>query len=164
VFVFAGIEGVAKYDAVTGKQVATRKLATPVRGLRLAGNRLIAAAGKGEVTLLDTDTLEIKARWASPVTGQLVYLETLPDGSIIAPSIADNGVAWFARTGRSRFIGTGKGSLGVRLAPNGLLYVANVDDDHLSVLSNSGHLVSQIGHGVHGPNGLAFGICPRSKH
>jgi len=163
VFVFAGIEGVAKYDAVTGKQLASRKLATPVRGLRLAGAELIAAAGKGEVTLLDTDTLAVKVRLQSPIAGQLVYLEALPDGAIIAPSIADNGVAWFPPAGGSRFIETGKGALGVRLAPNGRLYVANVDDDHLTVLSSSGHVSGQIGHGIHGPNGLAFGICPRRK-
>lgn len=163
VFVFAGIEGVAKYDAVTGKQLATRKLATPVRGLRLTGAEVIAAAGKGEVSFLNTDTLAVKARLASPITGQFVYLEALPDGVLIAPSIADNGVEWFTPAGSSRFIGTGKGALSVRLAPNGRLYVANVDDDHLTVLSSSGHVLGQIGHGVQGPNGLAFGICPRSK-
>lgn len=163
VFVFAGIEGVAKYDAASGKQLATRKLATPVRGLRLAGAKVIAAAGKGEVTLLDTDTLAVKARLGSLIAGQFVYLEALPDGSIIAPSIADNGVEWFAPGGGSRFIQTGKGALGVRLAPDGRLYVANVDDDHLTVLSSSGHLLGQIGHGVQGPNGVAFGICPRPR-
>lgn len=163
VFVFAGIEGVAKYDAVTGKQITTRKLATPVRGLRLAGAELIAAAGQGEVTLLYTDTLAVKARLGSRIAGQFVYLEALPDSSIIAPSIGDNGVEWFPPAGGSRFIETGKGALGVRLAPNGRLYVANVDDDHLTVLSSSGHVLGQIGHGILGPNGLAFGICPRPK-
>jgi hypothetical protein len=163
VFVFAGIEGVQKYDAFTGRQLATRKLATPVRGLRLAGAEVIAAAGKGEVTLLDTGTLALKARLPSPIAGQLVYLEALPDGAIIAPSIADNGVGWFAPGGGSRFIRTGKGALGVRLAPNGRLYVANVDDDHLTVLSSSGHVLGQIGHGIQGPNGLAFGVCPLPK-
>lgn len=160
VFVFAGIEGVAKYDAVTGKQLAKRKLKTPVRGLRLAGTKVIAASGKGEVTLLDISSLEVKARFPAPVAGQLIYLETLADGTIIAPSIADNGVVWFAPGKKARFIPTGKGALIVRLAPDGSLFVANVDDDHLTILNSSGQVTGQIGRGIEGPNGLAFGMCP----
>ena len=163
VFVFAGSEGVAKYDAVTGKKIAKQTFKTPVRGLRVAPNGMIAAANKGEVMLLDAETLDVTRRLPAPVAGQLIYLEALPDGTFVAPSIVDNGVVWFERGKSPRFIRTGKGALNVRLGPDGRLYVANVDDDHLTVMDKAGSVIGQVGHSIAGPNGLAFGICPLGR-
>ena len=163
VYVFAGTEGVAKYDALTGRRIAKQTFETPVRGLRVAPNGVIAAANKGEIVLLDADDLRVRQRLPAPVVNQLIYLEALPGGTIVAPSIVDNGVVWFERGKLPRFVPTGRGALNVRLAPDGRLYVANVDDDHLTVLNTDGSIIGQVGHGIAGPNGLAFGVCPLSS-
>ncbi|QGN54121.1 hypothetical protein [Novosphingobium sp. Gsoil 351] len=140
--------------------LATLKLDTSVRGLRLTRKGELAASGKGEITLLNPLTLKTARRWASPVKGQLIYLESLPDGTLVAPSIADGGVVWIKHARAPRFFFTRKGALNVRLGPDGKLYVANVDDDHVTVVSKAGMVIGQIGHGIKGPNGLAFGNCP----
>jgi len=162
-YVFAGLEGVAKYDATNGSILATQLLPTPVRGLRLASDGTIVAAAKGQVAILGAKDLRVRRLLPAPVMSQFVYLETLPGGAIIAPTIVDNGVVWFDANKPPRFIGTGKGALSVRLAPDGNLYVANVDDDHFTVLSTTGEVLGQVGRGLAGPNGLAFGTCPEAN-
>lgn len=158
-FVFAGAEGVAKYDASTGQLLAQRRFDGPVRGLRLTRGGEVAAASNGVVLVLDPGTLVPRRTMRAPDAGQLVYLETLADGSIVAPSQANGGVFRFGPGGEGRFIATGKTPINVRQGPDGQLYVANVDDDHLTVMSQSGASVRQIGK-IDGPNGLGFGACP----
>jgi streptogramin lyase len=156
---FAGKQGVSRLDAKTGRLIAHADLGSPARGLRLLGKRGLAVAGKGEVLILDVITLQILRRIKAPVNGQLAYLETLPDGTIVAPSLSDDGVVIFGKTGSARFVATGKTALVVRASPDGRIYVANVLDEHLSVIDN-GLTARSIGK-VQGPNGMAFGRCPR---
>ena len=158
-FSFAGGGGVTKVDPASGAELATRVFDSPARGLRWTKDGDLAVAAKGEVVLLDPDNLATRKTLRAPVGGQRVYLETLSDGTIVAPSMADDGVVWFAK-GQARLIPTGKAALTARLAPDGLIYVTNVDDDHLTVLDHSGAVVRQIGSGLKGPNGLGFGKCP----
>lgn len=161
-FLFAGPLGVAKYDPRSGKLLAQRRLATPVRGLRLAADGSLLAAAKGQVAVLNPADLSLRRLLAAPTREQLVYLEALKNGVIVAPSMVD-GVIWFARARPSRFIPTGNGALAARLGPDGRIYVSNVDDDHLTVMNVSGRVVAQIGHGIRGSNGLSFGACPDPK-
>lgn len=162
VIVFAGAEGVARYDAASGRSLARVRLSAPVRGLRLTADARVAAAAKGFVAILNPRSLRTERTLRSLVGGQLVYLEALVDGTIIAPSLADGGVVWFDPRGNARLIPTGRSALSARLAPDGLIYVANVDDDHLTVLDQQGRIVRTLGKSIRGPNGLAFGHCPRT--
>ena len=160
-FSFAGANGVARIDAVSGRQSAHVDVGSPVRGLAVMTNGNVLAAAKGEVIELRAANLAIVRRLKAPRDGQYVYLTQLPDGTIVAPSLGDDGIAWFDR-GRlpARFIATGKAALSARLGPDGLIYVANVDDDHLTVLDRHGTVKRALG-GLASPNGLAFGACPR---
>lgn len=156
---FAGVGGVTCFDPVSGRIVAQLALKTPVRGLRLAADGLVVAAGKGELALLDPDTLEVRKLMKSPVPGQMLYIETLGDGTIVAPSLSDNGVIWFGK-GEARFVATGKGALTARRGPDGMIYVTNVEDDHLTKLDRDGRILGSVGTGLTGPNSLGFGVCP----
>ena len=157
-YIFSGAAGVTRFDSVSGTTLAHRKLTTPARGLRLTGAGLFVA-GKGEVSLLNPMTLDILETFKAPVSGQLVYLEVLDDGTIIAPSLTDNGVVWFDKAG-GRLIPTGKAALNARLAPDGTIYVTNVDDDHITHLDRTGTVIGQIGKDLHGPNAIGFAKCP----
>lgn len=160
IYSFAGKAGVSKLDPVTGTVLAHADIGSPARGVRMLGTKSIAVAGKGEVVILDADSLAIERRLVGPVTGQFAYLEVLRDHTIVAPSLADNGVVIFDRRGKSRFVATGKTALVARVSPDGLVYVSNVLDDHLSRLSPDLQTATSIGH-VEGPNAIAFGGCPK---
>lgn len=156
---FAGAGGVSIYDPDSGRLIMKRVTATPARGLRWMPDGGLAVAGKGEVYLLDPDTLDIRQTLIAPVKGQIIYLEILADGTIVAPSLSDNGVVWFGKAG-PKFIPTGPGSLTARLAPDGLIYITNVGGDHLTRLNQQGEIVDRIGSGLIGPNAVGFGACP----
>lgn len=155
---FAGVNGVARFDAATGRLLAERKFATPVRGLRFQHDGSLLASAKGEVLRLDPTTLETKEHLVAPVRGQFVYLESLEGNRVVAPSLDDGGVVLFVPSRTPRFITTGKAPIFVRRAPDGFLFVANVDDDHLTVMNDRGGDVRSFG-SVKTPNGLAFAAC-----
>lgn len=160
-FSFAGKGGVSKIDARSGAISRTEDLGSPVRGLAWAKNGDLLASARGEVVILDQSTLDVKRRLRAPVHGQLLYLEQLANGDVAAPAMDDGGVVFFS--GRaSRFVPTGKGALFVRQAPDGDLYVPNIDEKYMSVLDGSGMLRRKIG-GLMAPNGIAFSRCPSAS-
>lgn len=158
-FSFAGAEGVSKIDPDSGHVLATLRLETPVRGLFIARDGGVLAGARGEIVVLRAGDLAVQSRVPVPVQGQLVYLAELSNGAIVAPSLNDNGVVLVSpdRT-RAHFITTGATPIVARQGPDGLIYVSNVDDRHISVLNEAGEEVSQIG-GLTNPNGLGFGHC-----
>ncbi len=159
-FVFAGAAGVARYDAATGRLTAQRDLGSPVRGLAIAADGSVLASARGEIVDLRASDLAVAARLAAPRPGQYVYLAELPDGTIMAPSLSDGGVAIFPKDASApRFTATGNTPIHVQPGPDGRIYVGNVQDDHISILDKTGALVGSIA-GLTSPNGIAFGRCP----
>jgi DNA-binding beta-propeller fold protein YncE len=161
IFSFAGANGVAKIDAASGKVLATRNVGSPVRGVVMASDGSVLAGAKGAVVELAAADLSEIRRWPTPGLGQFVYLDQLPNGSIVAPSLNDDGVMFLPADGDTgRFVATGKTAIRALRGPDDLVYVANVLDDHVSVLGPDGSVRRPVP-GVTSPNGLNFGACPR---
>jgi YVTN family beta-propeller protein len=121
----------------------------------------VLASAKGEVVVLAAKDLSVIRRLKSPREGQFGYLDEWPDGTIVAPSFSDNGVVVF-RNGRApgTFVATGQVPIQVRRGPDNRIYVSNVEDHHLSVIDPKTLSVQMISD-LNGPNGIAFGACPR---
>lgn len=161
-FSFAGTAGVSRIDANSGTVLAIAKFAGPVRGLALDGEGRVLAASAGAVYRLDPVTLAAIETVGFPGIGQLVYLDALPGGGFAAPSIPDNGVVFYAPGSDARpLVKTGKTAIFARLGPDGLVYVSNVNDTHISVIDPKTLSVVRTIGGLQAPNGLAFGACPR---
>jgi len=161
IFSFAGAAGASRIDARDGRVLARQYPGSPIRGLFVTSGGMVLASARGEILELRPADLAIIRRLPAPRPGQFVYLEQWPDGMIAAPSLADGGVAIFPPDGGpARFAATGKTPIIVRRGPDGLIYVANVEDDHISVIDAQGETVRTIT-GLTAPNGLAFGFCPR---
>jgi DNA-binding beta-propeller fold protein YncE len=159
-FAFAGAQGVYKVDVASGRVVAHADLGSPVRGLRMGRDGSVLAAANGEVVALAPADLGVRRRMKAASPGQLLYLDQWPDGVIIAPSMSNDGVQIFSVEGRAeRFVKTGRTPIQVARGPDGLAYVGNVNDDHITVLDPRGDQVRRIG-SLNGPNGLGFGACP----
>ena len=161
-FSFAGVDGISRIDADTGRIIAALRLPTPVRGLRLDGEGSLLAAARGRIYRLVPETLAIRDQLDTAAKGQLVYLESLGQGRIAAPSLDDGGIIVVGPHSESKFIATGKTPIFVRRAPDGRLFVANVDDDHLTVMDDRGNHLASFGH-LRTPNGLGFGACPAGR-
>ena len=161
IFSFAGAKGVTRTDATSGLEVAHVDVGSAVRGLAMLPSGYVLAAANGEVIVLRPSDLKILHRLKTPQGGQYAYPAALADGTIMAPSLAHGGVAVFPK-GRlpASFVKTGETTLSARVGPDGLVYVANVDDDHITVLDTKGRSVGSIANLSH-PNGLSFGACPR---
>lgn len=161
-FSFAGAAGVSRIDAVSGKVLASAKFAAPVRGLALDGEGRVLAASAGAVYRLDPVTLAPIETVNFPGIGQLVYLAALPGGGFVAPSIPDNGVVFYTPGSDARpLTPTGKTAIFARVGPDGLVYVSNVNDTHLSVVDPATQKVVRTIGGLDAPNGLGFGVCPK---
>ena len=161
-FSFAGAAGVSRIDANSGKVLASAKFAAPVRGLALDGEGRVLAASAGAVYRLDPVTLAPIETVTFPGIGQLVYLAALPGGGFVAPSIPDNGVVFYTPGSDALpLVATGKTAIFAKLGPDGLVYVSNVNDTHLSVVDPRTQKVVRTIGGLDAPNGLGFGACPR---
>ena len=159
-FSFAGANGVSKISATTGEILARRDLGTPVRGLFVTTAGTLLASARGEIAELRASDLSVMRRLSAPRPGQYVYLEQNAKGAIAAPSLNDSGIALFPSDGSpAAFINTGKTPIFSRFGPDGAIYVANVQDDHISVLSSRGEPIARLD-GLTSPNGLGFGGCP----
>ena len=156
-FSFAGKGGLSKIDATTGRIAATIDGGSPIRGLAFTRAGELVASARGELLVIDAVAFKLERRLPAPVHGQLLYPTQLANGDFAVPAMDDNGIVIFTR-GSARFIPTGKAPIIVRQAPDGLLYVANVDDTYLSKLTARGAPIAHID-GVLTPNGLAFTHC-----
>ena len=164
IFSFAGARGVTKLDATTGRILASRDLGSPARGVFVTRSGTILASLKGALVELDADNLAEIRRLPMPRPGQFVYIDQHRDGTIAAPSLNDGGVALVPPVGAplagpARFIATGKTPIFARYGPDNRLYVANVEDDHISVINADGTPAAPIT-GLLTPNGIGFGDCP----
>jgi DNA-binding beta-propeller fold protein YncE len=162
-YVFAGATGVIKLDAVSGKELARVSLGTPVRGLAWTTHRkqLIAAA-RGEIALLEPSDLSVVRKIAIAGTGQLFYPYAV-DRWILVPGGPKGQLNVIESDSGSlvRALDTGVTPIIVQVGPDRRAYVANVEDDHLSAVDLSSFTTERLGN-LHGPNGLAFGACPRN--
>ncbi len=163
IFSFAGARGVTKLDAATGKILASRDLGSPARGVFVTRTGTILASLQGALAELNPADLTEIRRLPMPRPGQFVYLDQHPDGTIAAPSLSDGGVALVPPNGApTRFIATGKTPIFARYGPDNRLYVANVQDDHISIINPDGTVAAPIT-GLTDPNGIGFGNCPAVK-
>jgi DNA-binding beta-propeller fold protein YncE len=157
---FAGEAGVSRIDPGNGSILASQNPGSTIRGLFFIEAGTVLAGARGEIVELASDDLSIVRRLPAPRPGQYLYLEQWPDGTIVAPTLNDDGVAIFPGDGgAARFVATGKTPIIVRRGPDDLIYVANVEGSHISVLSAAGEPLRTIP-GLDGPNGLDFGVCP----
>ena len=160
-YAFAGAAGAFRLDPETGKVLAGQHAISPVRGLGWSEDgSAILAGGHGEVAFLSPEDLHVIRRVLVPGAGQIFYL-LASAGQVFAPG-GPNGKVSVIRTSDGallRAIETGKTPIAARRGPDDKIYVANVQDDHLSVIDPAGFAQSRIS-GLAGPNGLAFGRCP----
>ncbi len=138
-YLFAGKGGVVRIDPSTGAVQASRKLATPTRGLAwMPGETLLLASGKGELDLLDPATLDVRRHLPVPGAGQIVYSAVTPDGqTILAPAPYDEKVFVVdVASGAVRAaVKAGKAPIKVTLDPDGReAWVSNALDDHMTVI------------------------------
>lgn len=158
----AGPKGTTKLDAGDGHVLATADIGTPVRGLILSQAGTLLASGKGEVVEMNATDLSVIRRYPSPVDGQFLYLDQMPDGAIIAPSLSNGGIVIYPADGSTPVLApTGHTPVAAHPGPDGLIYVANVEDTYISALNPDGTLVRTLT-GLQRPNGLGFGTCPTS--
>ncbi|HPU16453.1 MAG TPA: hypothetical protein PK808_10215, partial [Polymorphobacter sp.] len=150
-----------KTDAATGKLLASRDYGVPVRGLLMTPDGTLLAGAKDAVLVLDAGDLRVIRRLPTARAWQVVYVDRLADGTIVAPGLGANGVSILPPDGATPgFTATGKMPIFARTGPDGRIYVANVEDDHISVLDARGATVATLG-GLVTPNGLGFGDCPK---
>ena len=142
---FAGEEGISRMDAGNGSILASQNPGSTIRGLFFTKAGTVLAGGKGEILELRADDLSIMRRLPAPRPGQYLYLEQWPDGTIVAPTLNDDGVAIFPGDGApARFVATGETPIIVRRGPDDLIYVANVEGGHISILSAAGEPLRTI--------------------
>ena len=161
-YLLAGPAGVILVDPVTGTAKATRKLASPTRGLAwMPGESLLLASGKGELDLLDPATLEVKRHLPVAGAGQIIYSTVTPDGrSILAPAPYDGKVFVIdVASGKVRTaVETGKAPIMVTLDPDGReAWISNALDDHMTAV-DLGTLGTRRTARLDHPNGAAFSV------
>ena len=145
IYSFAGEDGVTQSTRATEDILASQNPGSAIRGLFFTEAGTVLASAKGEILELRADDLSIMRRLRAPRPGQFVYLEQWPDGTIVAPSLSDDGVAIFPADGSpARFVATGETPIIVRRGPDGLIYVANVEGGHISILSAEGEPLRTI--------------------
>jgi DNA-binding beta-propeller fold protein YncE len=159
VYSFGGADGVSKLDARTGLRLAHQMDGAPFRGLFVTRRGTVLAGRANEVQELNPGDLSVLRRWKLNDAGQVAYLSELSDGTILAPALASGGVTWLTPGRPPRLVTTGKTALRASEGPDGLIYVANVEDDHISVLDRVGRRVGVLGP-LTSPNGIEFGRCP----
>lgn len=129
-YAFAIDGSVYRIDPEKGTVLAQAKVNSP-RGLTWTsdGKELIAS-GKGELVLLNPNTLAVTRRISELQVGQIFYSKALTDGkTILAPAVLDGVVLVVnLRTGKvEKRIKTDGGPLQVCLDPSGLrAWIANV--------------------------------------
>jgi DNA-binding beta-propeller fold protein YncE len=161
-YVFAGAEGVFKLDAEKGSVLARAAPPTPIRGLTWStDNQALIAAAKGELLFLSPTDLTVQRHIEVPGAEQLFYPLAIGDRILAPGGFKDTLYVVDANTGSLiHEIKTSKTPIIVQAAPDHRAYVSNVQGDHITVIDLESFSETRIDD-LQGPNGLAFGQCPR---
>ncbi len=159
-WLMAADSGVYRVDPDSGHITGQIPTATPIRGLSwMPDGTHLLASGRNELLIIDSAELRIARRIGDLGVGQILYSGVTPDGRfILAPAPRDSAVVVVdLETGRPvRRLRTGKSPIRVLVDSSGALaYVANAEDDHVSVIDLGNWAVTSLG-SVDGPNGLAL--------
>src|SRR5690606_38671987 len=158
-----GPGGIYRVDPDDGRVTGHIPTATPARGLGWLPDGHLLVSGRGELLIVEPDGLTVERRIGGLGVGQFPYTAVTPDGHLgLQPSAADSLVTVVdLASGRVvRRLHTDLAPIRVLLPPDGWrAYVANADDEHVSVLDLRDFTLSRLGPVV-GPNGLAV-VPPR---
>ena len=156
----AGINGLYRYDANTGKEIGHFPTTTSVRGLTFTKDKkVLILSCWNEVYLIDTKDLSIQKHLTDLDVKQIIYSCLSPDEQfLLAPSPYDNLVLLInLETGNvERRIACGNAPIYVRIAPNGTeAFVSNAMDNHMSIINLMDFSVRPFGN-IFKPNGFLF--------
>lgn len=159
-WLMAADSGVYRMDPDSGTVTGRIATSTPIRGLDwMPGGFHLLASGRGELLIINPDSLSIERRLDSLAVGQIIYSAATLDGSyLLAPAPLDSVVVVVNRlTGKVEHrLHTGVSPIRVLLDPTGSrAYVANAEDDHVTVINLGDWSMRSLGE-VDEPNGLAL--------
>jgi len=153
-WLMAGKNGVYQVDPQSGVILQHASLASPVRGLSV-GKNWILASGFNEVWLLSKTDLSVLKHFGDFKVGQLFYSNITPDQKyIITPAALDNTVLVIdAETGAVvHRLNTGKTPINVQISGN-YAYVSQDKDYHIGQIDLTTFEVTKT-LGVYGTNGI----------
>jgi len=153
-WLMAGKNGVYQVDPENGTVLKHAGLPSPVRGLSI-GKNWILASGFNEVWLLSKTDLSVLKHFGDFKVGQLFYSNITADQKyIIAPAALDNTVLVIdAETGAAvHRLNTGKTPINVQISGN-YAYVSQDKDFHIGTIDLTTFEVTKI-LGVYGTNGI----------
>lgn len=160
VWLMAADAGLYRLDPGEGSVTGRIQTSTPVRGLTwMPDSTHLVVSGRDEILFVNVDRLTIERRIGQLGVGQVLYSAVTPDGRfVLAPAPRDSQVVVVdLETGHpSHRLRTGRAPIRVLVDSRGALaYVANAEDDHVSVVDLQDWTVRSLG-SVDGPNGLAL--------
>jgi DNA-binding beta-propeller fold protein YncE len=153
-WLMAGQNGVYQVDPENGEVLKHTGFSSPVRGLCVAKNWIVAS-DFNEVFLLAKTDLSILKHFGELKVGQIFYSNVSPDQKyIIAPAALDNTVLVIdAETGTvTRRLFTGKTPINVQISGN-YAYVSQDKDYHIGVVDLGTFEISK-NMDVYGTNGI----------
>lgn len=161
-YAFAGPAGVFRLDPQTGRVLAEQHALAPTRGLAWSPDeRALWVGGKGEAAALSPDDLTVRRRVSIPGATQIFYLNQAGNRLWAPSGLTDSLYVLDAESGAVvANLKTGKTPIAARPGPDGRIFVSNVQDDHASIVDPGTLSVTRLER-LPGPNGLAFGPCPR---
>jgi DNA-binding beta-propeller fold protein YncE len=159
-WLIAGLNGILRLDADTGKTTGQFKLSTPIRGLSYVDNgRLLMLSGANEIVLLNPNDLTIAKRFGNLGIGQLLYSAMTPNGKlIVAPASLDSqAIIIDTATGKViKHIVTGLDPVTVAISADGNdAFVTNARSDYVTQIDLHSFAAKNI-RTSNGPNGLAI--------
>lgn len=131
-----GANGVSHVDPLNGAVIQHETLSSPIRGLLVAKNWLVAS-GKNEVFLLSKTDLKVKRHFSDLGVGQMLYANITPDQKhILAPAAFENVVLVIdARTGKViKRVNTGSTPINVQVSGN-RAFVTHARDSYIAILN-----------------------------
>jgi DNA-binding beta-propeller fold protein YncE len=153
-WLMAGQNGIFQLDPVNGAILHHTAFPSPIRGLSIGENWLLAS-GFNEVFLLSKTDLAVLKHFANLGAGQLFYSNITPDQKyIIAPAALDNMVLIIDAANGSvlQRLNTGKTPINVQVSGK-YAYVSQDKDYAIGVIDLETFQVTK-GPGVYGTNGI----------
>lgn len=153
-WVMAAGEGVYELNPETGNMLHRQTFSSPIRGLAL-GKNWIVASGKNEVFLLSKDDLHVIKQFSNLGVGQILYSNITPDQKILlCPAVSENVLLIIdVKTGKVMHkLATYKAPINVQIRGN-TAYVSHDEDDFITAI-NLKTFTTSLAMPVYGTNGL----------